>query len=62
MYDAEIGEVIGSSNTEFIAESALLHNPPPFGSFIQVKAHETIYAVVCNAYTHSLEQIGRAHV
>ena len=55
MYDAEIGEVIGSSNTEFIAESALLHNPPPFGSFIQVKARETIYAVVCNAYTHSLE-------
>jgi hypothetical protein len=55
MFDAEIGEVIGSSNTEFIAESALLHNSPPFGSFIKVKARETIYAVVCNAYTHSLE-------
>ena len=55
MYDAEIGEVIGSSNTEFIAESSLLHNSPPFGSFIKVKARETIYAVVFNAYTHSLE-------
>lgn len=55
MNDTEIGEVIGSSNTEFIAESALLHQPPPFGSFVQVQANETMYAVVCNAYTHSLE-------
>jgi hypothetical protein len=55
MHDEEIGEVIGSSNTEFIAESTLLHNPPPFGSFIKVKTRETIYAVVFNAYTHSLE-------
>lgn len=55
MEDTEIGEVIGSSNTEFIAESALLHNPPPFGSFIKVQTRETIYAVVFNAYTHSLE-------
>ncbi len=55
MHEAEIGEVIGNSNTEFIAESTLLHQPPSFGSFVQVQAHETIYAVVCNAYTHSLE-------
>lgn len=55
MDDAEIGEVIGSSNTEFIAESALLHDSPPFGSFIKVQSRETIYAVVFNAYTHSLE-------
>ena len=55
MEDMDIGEVIGSSNTEFIAESALLHHSPPFGSFIKVKARETIYAVVFNAYTHSLE-------
>jgi hypothetical protein len=55
MDDTEIGEVIGSSNTEFIAESALLHDSPPFGSFIKVQSRETIYAVVFNAYTHSLE-------
>ena len=55
MQDEEIGEVIGSSNTELIAESALLHNSPPFGSYIKVKGRETIYAVVFNAYTHSLE-------
>jgi hypothetical protein len=55
MHDEEIAEVIGSSNTEFIAESSLLHNSPPFGSFIKVKGRETIYAVVFNAYTHSLE-------
>ncbi len=55
MDDVEIGEVIGSSNTEFIAESALLHDSPPFGSFIKVQSRETIYAVVFNAYTHSLE-------
>ncbi len=55
MQEAEVGEVIGSSNTEFIAESVLLHDPPPFGSFIKVKSRETIYAVVFNAYTHSLE-------
>lgn len=55
MDDAEIGEVIGSSNTEFIAESALLHDSPPFGSFIKIQSRETIYAVVFNAYTHSLE-------
>jgi hypothetical protein len=55
MQDAEVGEVIGSSNTEFIAESTLLHNSPPFGSFIKVKGRETIYGVVFNAYTHSLE-------
>jgi hypothetical protein len=55
MHDEEIGEVIGSSNTELIAESTLLHNSPPFGSFIKVKGRDTIYAVVFNAYTHSLE-------
>ncbi len=55
MEASEIGEVIGSSNTEFIAESSLLHNPPPFGSFIKVGGREPIYAVVINAYTHSLE-------
>ena len=55
MDDVEIGEVIGSSNTEFIAESALLHDSPPFGSFIKIQSRETIYAVVFNAYTHSLE-------
>ena len=55
MEETEIGEVIGSSNTEFIAESSLLHNSPPFGSFIKVEGRETIYAVVFNAYTHSLE-------
>lgn len=55
MDDAEIGEVIGSSNTELIAESALLHDSPPFGSFIKIQSRETIYAVVFNAYTHSLE-------
>ncbi|GIX45830.1 MAG: hypothetical protein KatS3mg131_0041 [Candidatus Tectimicrobiota bacterium] len=55
MYDEEVGEVIGSSNTEFIAESTLLHQSPPFGSFIKVKAREPIYGVVFNAYTHSLE-------
>ena len=55
MQDAEVGEVIGSSNTEFIAESTLLHDSPPFGSFIKVKGRETIYGVVFNAYTHSLE-------
>ena len=55
MQDDEIGEVIGSSNTEFIAESVLLHNSPPFGTFIKVQSRETIYAAVFNAYTHSLE-------
>jgi hypothetical protein len=55
MHEEEIGEIIGSSNTEFIAESTLLHNSPPFGTFIKVKSRETIYAVVFNAYTHSLE-------
>lgn len=55
MEETEIGEVIGSSNTEFIAESSLLHHPPPFGSFIKVEGREPIYAVVINAYTHSLE-------
>lgn len=55
MQDAEIGEVIGSSNTELIAESMLLHHSPGFGSFIKIKARETIYAVVFNTYTHSLE-------
>ena len=55
MQDDEIGEVIGSSNTEFIAESLLLHSSPPFGAFIKVQSRETIYGAVFNAYTHSLE-------
>lgn len=55
MQDGEIGEVIGSSNTEFIAESVLLHNSPPFGTFIKVQSRETTYAAVFNSYTHSLE-------
>ncbi len=52
----EVGEVIGSSNTEFIAQSHLLYESPPFGAFVRVDARdEVVYGVVFAAYTHSLE-------
>ncbi len=52
----ELGEVIGSSNTEFIAQSHLLYESPPFGAFVRVGGRdETVYGVVFAAYTHSLE-------
>ena len=38
----EVGEVIGS-NTGFIAESTFLHNSPPFGSFIKVRARNHLW-------------------
>jgi hypothetical protein len=53
---AEIGEVIGSSNTELIAQSHLLYESPAFGAFVRVDAREeTVYGVVFASYTHSLE-------
>jgi hypothetical protein len=56
MNEAAIGEVIGSSSTELTAESRQLHISPPFGSFIKVEQRqETIYAVVFNASTQSLD-------
>ena len=52
----EIGEVIGSSNTEFIAQSHLLFESPVFGEFVRVEGRdETVYGVVFATYTHSLE-------
>lgn len=32
-----IGEVIEGSTTDFLAESRILHSPPPFGSFVKVQ-------------------------
>lgn len=56
MSGGEIGEVIGSSNTEFIAQSHLLYESPAFGAFVRVDGRdETVYGVVFAAYTHSLE-------
>lgn len=52
----EIGEVIGSSNTEFIAQSHLLFESPAFGEFVRVEGRdEVVYGVVFATYTHSLE-------
>ncbi len=54
--NGEIGEVIGSSNTEFIAQAHLLYESPAFGAFVRVDGRdETVYGVVFAAYTHSLE-------
>lgn len=56
MTGGEIGEIIGSSNTEFIAQSHLLYESPAFGAFVRVDGRdETVYGVVFAAYTHSLE-------
>jgi hypothetical protein len=53
---SEIGEVIGSSNTEFIAQSHALYESPAFGAFVRVDARDdTVYGVVFASYTHSLE-------
>ncbi|MEA2639206.1 MAG: hypothetical protein QOF51_600 [Chloroflexota bacterium] len=47
------GEVVGTTSTELIAQSAHLHETPPLGALVRVKVDErlAIYAVVAGAAT-----------
>jgi len=52
----KIGEVIEASTAEFVAECYELHEPPPLGSLVRTSDGEvTIYGVVCNASTESID-------
>ena len=52
----KIGEVIGASTGEFVAECYELHTPPPLGSLVRTTDGEVeIYGVVCNASTESID-------
>jgi len=50
-----IGEVVESSTAEFVAESRVLHCAPPFGSFVKVPSEITIFGLVFNVVTRSIE-------
>jgi len=53
---AKIGEVIGASTGEFVAECYELHTPPPLGSLVRTSDGQVeIYGVVCNASTESID-------
>ena len=50
-----IGEVVESSTAEFVAESRVIHCAPPFGSFVRVPSDVTIFGLVFNVVTRSIE-------
>ncbi len=53
--DKYIGEVIESSTSQFLAESRELNRAPPFGSFVKTRSEPTIYGLVFNVCTYSIE-------
>lgn len=55
MKELHIAEIIESNTTEVVAQCKELHEAPPFGSFIKVKADPTIYGLVFNVMTNSIE-------
>jgi len=50
-----IGEIVESSTTELIAESAHLHGAPSFGQFVRVGEEMPVVGIVFNVFTHSIE-------
>ena len=53
---SKIGEVIGASTAELIAQCYELHNAPPLGGLVKTtELSLEIYAIVGNAETHSIE-------
>lgn len=56
MGPSRIGEVIEASTASFIAQCYELHQPPPLGSLVRVRADSIlIYGMVYNARTGSME-------
>ncbi len=50
-----IGEVVESSTAEFVAESRAINCAPPFGSFVKIPSEVTIFGLVFNVVTRSIE-------
>ena len=51
-----VGEVIAASTTDFIAQCYELYQLPPLGGLVKIQDETvTLYGVVCNATTGSLE-------
>ncbi len=54
--EQKIGEVIETSNSEFVTQCYKLDDPPSLGSMVRTHAKEyTIYGVVYYSATHSIE-------
>ena len=55
-----LGEIIEVTSHALVAQSTRLHQAPPLGSFVRAPSPTgTVYAVVCEARTASLEASGR---
>ncbi len=56
-----IGEIIETNSLSFVAESFILHQPPPLGSLVRVSVEErTLYAVVSFGATTGIDPGRRA--
>ncbi len=57
-----IGEIIGSSSTQFVCESLDLRSPPALGSLVKVRTGDdgALFGVVCYGETASLDPGRRA--
>ncbi|HJX36961.1 MAG TPA: hypothetical protein VJ714_00045 [Anaerolineae bacterium] len=57
-----IGEIIGSSSTQFVSESLELRSPPALGSLVKVRVGDDreLFGVVCYGETVSLDPGRRA--
>jgi hypothetical protein len=60
MKEIHIAEVVESNTTSLIAQCKELHDSPPFGSFVKIKADPLIYGLVFNVITSSIEPNRRA--
>jgi hypothetical protein len=57
-----IGEVVEASTTEFLAQALELDSAPPFGSFVEVAAEDSliVYGVVAHVQTAGIDPGSRA--
>lgn len=54
--EKQVGEVIETSNSEFLAQCYELDGVPALGSMVKTKGRDCdIYAIVCASGTHSIE-------
>ena len=53
--DAPVGEVVEASTTEFVAQCHELYGSPPLGALVKTGGEDTVYGVVADVITRSLD-------
>jgi len=53
--DAPVGEVVEAATTEFVAQCHELYGSPPLGALVKTGGEDTVYGVVAEMATRSLD-------